>query len=118
LTTLTGEIEDKGGSCPVLNADGKQYPLAAAQSFLLHTLGDPRLAHREVRLEGALAQDGSFKVVHLFTVREGKLYKVRYYCNTCHLAALEPGPCVCCQQPTELQEIPVSQVDNDLVVDP
>ncbi|HKS96865.1 MAG TPA: hypothetical protein VJV74_12150, partial [Terriglobia bacterium] len=92
-------------------------PLAATSSYLLHTLEDQRLANREVRLEGAMKADGRFEVAHLFTLRDGKLYRVRYYCNVCNIAALEPGRCVCCQRPTELQEIPVSQTDKDTVAD-
>ncbi|HZO99102.1 MAG TPA: hypothetical protein VFD30_02295 [Terriglobia bacterium] len=52
--------------------------------------------------------DGSFKVIHFYTIRNGRLFRVRYFCETCNIEALEPGNCVCCQQPTELQEIPVS----------
>lgn len=95
----------------------KDIRLAAVSSYLLHTLEDPRLLNRQVRLEGTMKADGSFEAVRLFTVREGKLYRVRYYCDVCNIAALEPGRCVCCQRPTELQEIPVSQTDKDTIAD-
>lgn len=95
----------------------KDIRLAAVSSYLLHTLEDPRLLNREVRLEGSMKPDGSFEAARLFTVRDGKLYRVRYYCDVCNIAALEPGRCVCCQRPTELQEIPVSQTDKDTIAD-
>ena len=59
----------------------------------------------------ASAADGSFQVQWLYTVHNGKLFRVRYFCATCNIVALEPGNCVCCQQPTELQEIPVDKQD-------
>ena len=70
---------------------------------------DKRLVNREVRVEGTMQADGRFEAERLYTFKDGKLYKVRYFCKTCNIEALEPGNCVCCQQPTELQEIPVSE---------
>ena len=101
-----------------LEAGGKAVTLSATSSYLLHTLQDERLKDRELRLEGVMKPDGTFEVAHLFTVHNGKLYKVRYYCETCNIAAQEPGPCVCCQKPTELQEIPVGEVTPDMIVVP
>jgi hypothetical protein len=110
---LEGKLLSVPGHGPVLRAHDKDIPLAATSTYLLHTLEDQRLANREVRLEGTMQADGHFEVAHLFTLRDGKLYRVRYYCNVCNIVALEPGRCVCCQRPTELQEIPVSQTDRD-----
>jgi len=100
---------------PVLRVHNKDYPLAAKTTYLLHTLEDKRLENREVRLEGTMKRDGTLEVARLYTIRQGKLFRVRYYCDVCNIAALEPGPCVCCQRPTELQEIPVSETDQDTV---
>jgi hypothetical protein len=52
--------------------------------------------------------DGTFEVERLYTVKDGKLYRVHYFCKVCNIEALEPGDCVCCQQPVELEEIPAS----------
>jgi len=115
-TVLEGELASVPGRGPVLRArNRKAYTLSARTTYLLHTLGDKRLANRDVRLEGTMKPDGTFEVTHLYTVRDGKLYRVRYYCEVCNIAALEPGACVCCQRPTELQEIPVSEVDQDTI---
>ena len=62
-----------------------------------------------------MKRDGTLEVARLYTIHQGKLFRVRYYCDVCNIAALEPGPCVCCQRPTELQEIPVSETDQDTV---
>ena len=107
--TLQGKLVSAGDSAPVLKTPGKGYTLTARTDWLLHTLQDKRLAGREIRVEGELQDDGKVKVNHFFTLRDGKVYRVRYFCEVCNIEALEPGNCVCCQQPTELQEIPVSK---------
>ena len=108
LAALAGKLLSIPGQGPVLLIHEKDQPLSATTTYLFHTLLDKRLANREVRLEGTMKADGTFEVERLYTVRNGKLYRVRYFCKACNLEALEPGDCVCCQQPTELQEIPVT----------
>jgi hypothetical protein len=109
LTVLEGKLLTTSGDCPVLQIREKDHPLSADTTYLFHTLEDKRLANREVRVEGTMKGDGTFEVERFFTVKEGRLYRVRYFCRTCNIVALEPGDCVCCQQPTELQEIPVTE---------
>jgi len=108
LAVLEGQLLSTSGDCPLLRTRGKDQPLSAYTTQLYHTLQDKRLANREVRLEGTMKADGTFEAERLYTVKDGKLYRVRYFCKICNIEALEPGNCVCCQQPTELQEIPVS----------
>jgi hypothetical protein len=106
LAVLEGKLLSIPGQGPVLRTHEKDQPLSATTTYLFHTLLDKRLANREVRLEGTMKADGTFEVERLYTVRNGKLYRVRYFCKVCNIEALEPGDCVCCQHPTELQEIP------------
>jgi hypothetical protein len=106
LAALEGKLLSIPGQGPVLRTHEKDQPLSATTTYLFHTLLDKRLANREVRLEGTMKADGTFEVERLYTVRNGKLYRVRYFCKVCNIEALEPGDCVCCQHPTELQEIP------------
>jgi len=109
LAVLEGKLLATSGDCPVVRVQDKQQPLSADTTYLFHTLLDKRLANREVRLEGTMKAEGTFEVERFFTVKDGKLYRVRYFCKVCNIVALEPGNCVCCQQPTELQEIPVTE---------
>jgi hypothetical protein len=106
LDALEGKLLSIPGQGPVLRTHQKDQPLSATTTYLFHTLLDKRLANREVRLEGTMQADGTFEVERLYTVRNGKFYRVRYFCKVCNIEALEPGDCVCCQHPTELQEIP------------
>jgi len=109
---LEGILLSIPGTGPILRSQKKDYPLAGKTSYLFRTLQDKRLIDRELRVEGTTRPDGTFEVERLYTVRDGKLYKVRYYCEVCNIEALEPGNCVCCQQPTELQEIPVTEASR------
>lgn len=113
---LEGKLGFVTGTGPVLEAKGKATTLSARNSYLFHTLGDERLRNRQVRLEGSKLPDGNFQVERILTVRNGELYRVRYFCETCNIESLEPGPCVCCQQPTELQEIPLDKNDKEIIV--
>jgi hypothetical protein len=106
LTVLEGQLLTTRGDCPLLKINGREQALSADTPHLLHTMQDRRLDGREVRLEGTPQPGGTFEVQWLYTIHNGKLFRVRYFCATCNIVALEPGNCVCCQQPTELQEIP------------
>ncbi len=106
LAALQGRLETTRGDCPLLKMNGRDQTLSANTTHLLHTMQDKRLDGREVRLEGTAKPDGTFEVQWLYTLHNGKLFRVRYFCATCNIVALEPGDCVCCQQPTVLQEIP------------
>jgi len=109
LPALQGTLLSVPGKGPALKMAGKEQALSANTPYLLDTLADKRLANREVRVEGTMQPDGTFQVEWLYTVRNAKLYRVRYFCNICNIEALGPGNCVCCQRPTELQEIPVTE---------
>ena len=112
LATIEGKLVTTRGDCPVVKTQGREEALSANTPALFHTLQDKRLDGREVRLEGLEQPNGSFEVHWLYTVHDGKLFKVRYFCATCNIVALEPGNCVCCQQPTELQEIPADKSEH------
>jgi hypothetical protein len=106
--TLEGRLISVKGTGPMLKTGTKNYRLGGRTTYLFHTLEDKRLLNREVHLEGAPTPDGAFEVERIFTMHHGMLYRIRYFCETCNIQALEPGNCVCCQQPTELQEFPAS----------
>jgi hypothetical protein len=105
---LDGKLLELPGTGPALRVKDKNYPLIARTTWLLHTLQDKRLTNHEIRVEGEWQPDGTLKVNHFYTIHNGKLFRVRYFCEVCNIEALEPGNCICCQAPTEMQEIPVA----------
>jgi hypothetical protein len=106
--TLEGKLVQTARG-PALLVKGKDIPLSTVRTWHLNTLKDKRLSGREIRVEGDWAEDGTFRVSEFHTVKDGKLYRVRYFCEVCNIDSLEPGDCVCCHAPTELQEIPVEK---------
>ena len=114
--TLQGKLLYVEGTGPVVKTARKQVPLAGRNKYVFATLGDMRLRGDEVRLEGKMRADGNFQVDDLYTIHHGELYRIRYYCETCHIVGLGPGRCVCCQQPTELQEVPLNKNDKKILI--
>ena len=102
--TAEGKLGMNDAGMPILKTRDGVKEITTANSYLLHTLKDKRLQGRDVRLQGTAGPHGGLDVEQIFTVHDGKVFRVRYYCKVCNIEALEPGPCVCCQQPTEFQE--------------
>jgi hypothetical protein len=103
--TITGKLAmvDKA---PVLRVDGKEIRLVSDDEYAPLILRDERLLSRTVHLEGQWKEQGRvFEVTHIHTVKEGKEFRVAYYCPICNIWAFKPGPCVCCLQPVELREL-------------
>ena len=114
--TLQGKLLFIQGTGPVVDTAKKQVPLAGRYQYIFRTLEDMRLRNDEVRLKGEYQADGNFRVDSIFTIHHGEVYRVRYYCETCNIVGLGPGKCVCCQQPTELQEVPVNKDDKKILI--
>lgn len=70
------------------------------------TMRDPQLAKRLWEVRGHYQDGGRFVVEKIFTVKDGELHRVTYYCEICHITTHEPGPCMCCQGDTDLRELP------------
>ena len=120
--TIQGKLEiGPQAVLHVATASG-EVAVTSTESSILHTLQDRRMNGREVRLEGQLQNPASsakaLDVAHVFTVHDSKLFRLRFYCHVCNIPATQPGPCVCCQRWTDLEEIPVSQVTDDMVLVP
>src|SRR5213082_2933141 len=75
-TVFEGRLLPVPGHGPVLRVRNKNYPLAAKTTDLLHTAGAKRLETRAVRLEGPMQRDGALEVARLYTIRQGKLFRV------------------------------------------
>ena len=109
---IRGRLAAESGQPPaegkplVLIGSREQKITLAGDEFSEGQLRDPRLAGREWEFEGKFAADGSFTIYKLFTLKEGKRHRVTYYCEVCHIYTHEPGRCMCCQDETELREIP------------
>lgn len=111
-TVLRGRLQEEPGKvilsdAPLILLDpaGKKTTLFG-DVFSEAQLRDTRLAGRKWEFEGFFVADGRFEIQKLFTVRGGRRHRVTYYCEICHIYTHEPGRCMCCQEETELREIP------------
>lgn len=109
---IRGMLSTIAGKGPALMMPQKEYVLSGQSPYLLHVLEDKRLMNQELQLEGTPGPDGSFVVSRIYAVREGKLYKIQYYCQVCNIIYVQPGHCYCCGRETELQEVPVKPANS------
>ncbi len=105
---LRGHLRQPGGGKPpvIETAEGKTYTVSG-DAFTVAQMADPKLKDRELELEGSFDAPGHFAATKLFTLKNGKRYKVTYWCDICSIRTHMPGRCMCCQGETELQELPV-----------
>ena len=104
---LRGRIRQQAGGPPVLQtADGKLYAVAGDE-FTRGQMADPKLNGREIELEGRLTGSGAFEAAKIYTLKDGKRFRVTYWCDICAIRTHMPGRCMCCQAETELQELAV-----------
>ena len=96
---------DAGKGLQLVLTGGATVDLVLDEGLEL-TMRDPQLAKRRWELRGQHQEGGRFAVEKIFTVKDGELHRVTYYCEICHITTHEPGPCMCCQGDTDLRELP------------
>jgi hypothetical protein len=106
--SIQGKLVVEAGKPSVLEVGGKATRLTSDVESIADTLQDARLSGRELKLIGKQRGDGSFGVHDFFVVRGDKLFRLIYFCDTCNITTFSPGICLCCQQPTVLLEVPLT----------
>lgn len=69
---------------------------------------DPRIRDRELQVTAWLNQR-ELEIIKVYSIKDGQLYDIHYFCELCQIKAYVGGPCWCCQQEFELVEEPVSK---------
>ncbi len=105
--TLTGKLVIGAGKAPALETSGRKLIQLDGDETMRQILGDARLNGLEVEARGTTIFPGRFylepfHMTPLLVRQNGKLKRITYWCETCHIRAYTPGPCVCCYQETEL----------------
>jgi hypothetical protein len=70
---------------------------------------DTRVRSRRLRISGWARPGNRIEIIKLQSVRDGKLYDIYYYCETCNITALVGGHCPCCGAELEFRETPAKQ---------
>ena len=94
------------GRCTLETGDGKLHPFLASDP-LAAVFEDPRVRGQEVVVRARPRPDGALEIVKVYSVKQGKLHDVHYYCEICNITAYAPGLCPCCRREMELEETPV-----------
>ncbi len=105
---IQGKLIVEKGSPALLDRAGKRVRITSDDDSISETLGDARLAGRELKLVGRFASNGQFKVDEFYVVHGSSLFRLIYFCDTCHITTFRPGNCLCCQQPTVPTEVPLT----------
>jgi hypothetical protein len=84
--------------------DGKLYTLLRTK-FSEALFADPRFRAKHLLLKGrTFSGTQVFETTLIRSIRNGVVYDLYYYCDVCDIQTVAPGPCECCQGPTELVE--------------
>ena len=107
---LTGKLTAMPDKSVGLKLKDKTIVLSGDDEYLVAILGDERLIGKTLQVSGVWKEkDKRFQVTEMFTVHDGKLHHVTYWCDICNVGASKPGPCICCLQPVDLREIPLEE---------
>lgn len=86
---------------------GKLYRFRASDAKTEMFL-DTRVRERELEVVVWLEPPDQVEIIKVYSVRDGKLHDVYYYCEVCLITAYGGGPCWCCQEEFEFREVPLS----------
>ena len=119
VVCLTEELQQSFQLTPDCAARGHVYALRTFAGqfhpFLPTELAaaiwlDARVRDRELQVTARPFPRTDFvEVIKLQSWRFGKLYDLDYYCDVCSVSTHKPGLCVCCQDPVQFREIPVTE---------
>jgi hypothetical protein len=68
---------------------------------------DDRIRERELFVRARKAPSEELEAIKLYSVRNGRLHDLDYFCEVCNVVAYAPGLCPCCRRPMVLRETPL-----------
>jgi len=68
---------------------------------------DPRIRSRHLLVRAWPKGEEALQVIKVYSIRNGTLYDLYYYCPVCSIRAYAGGPCWCCQDEFEFHEEPL-----------
>lgn len=82
------------------------FPTPSAQFFYL----DRQTHYRQVLVTGRIYENTpGLHLLDIYTVKDGKVLEVYYWCGICSIKSYANRPCECCQEPVELREDPTGR---------
>ena len=88
-------------------SEAKYYTILRAK-YSEALFADERFRQKELLLKGRVFPDTQiFEPMTIRSIKNGVVHDLYYYCEICDIETVAPGPCECCQGPTELVEKPL-----------
>jgi hypothetical protein len=100
----TAPAGETAPECSFEAVDGKKYQLVRVVTSRA-LFEDASLRAKELEITGQVDTSGRLEVIQTRSVKDGKLYDVYYWCETCHIRSPYGGDCWCCFQPFEFKEV-------------
>ena len=92
----------------VKTEEGKYYTLLRT-SLAEALFVDKQLHEKDLLINGRVFPNTQLlEVTRFFSIKEGVVHELYYYCDTCYIRAVAPGNCDCCQAPVVLIEKPLN----------
>jgi hypothetical protein len=70
---------------------------------------DSRVRDREIEVHGWLRDVDKIEIIRVFSVKQGRLFEIQYFCGVCNITAFVGGKCWCCQEEFEFREVPIDK---------
>jgi hypothetical protein len=100
------ECADDARRFALRDAAGRLHPFLESDP-LAAIFQDRRVRDRELVVRARTRPDESLEIVKVYSIKEGKLHDLHYFCEVCNITAYAPGLCPCCRREMELRETPV-----------
>jgi hypothetical protein len=101
--------------CTFETQDGKKYPLVRVVTSRA-LFEDANLRSKDLEVTGQVDSAGKLEIIQTRSVKNGALYDVYYWCETCHIRSPFGGDCWCCFQPFEFREEVISKLHHEDVM--
>lgn len=98
--------------CTFETTDGKKYPLVRVVTSRA-LFEDANLRAKDLEVTGQVDSAGKLEIIQTRSVRNGVLYDVYYWCETCHIRSPFGGDCWCCFQPFEFREEAIQKLHDE-----
>lgn len=104
---VRGKLAQRAGQPPAIETSDHKFISLEGDAATLGVLTDKRLAGTDLNLKGHFSGANQFIVDPIHTKamlvhKNGKTYRITYWCDVCAIRTYTPGPCICCQQETQL----------------
>jgi hypothetical protein len=86
--------------------------LFSVSDILSRMFEDERVRERELVVRARPTPEG-LETIKVYSIHDGKLCDLDYFCEVCNIVAYAPGPCPCCRRPLVLRERPMPGTPRD-----